>query len=57
LGPLSDGGEIATYPSKPFTIEGILNSVSKVADSMKEEKNSADNKSQAPTAISPKLGH
>jgi ABC-type transporter Mla subunit MlaD len=37
--PLSDGDEIAAAPSMPKTVEGFLNSISKMADCLKQPNN------------------
>jgi ABC-type transporter Mla subunit MlaD len=52
--PLSDGDEIALGPTMPKTIEGFLNSISKMTDCLREPNSETNDTGHGPTATFPK---
>ncbi len=52
--PLNDGDEIAPASTMPKTVEGLLNSISKVADCFKEQNSQTNDAGHAPPATTPK---
>jgi phospholipid/cholesterol/gamma-HCH transport system substrate-binding protein len=52
--PLNDGDEIASAPTMPKTVTGFLNSISKMADCLKEPNNQTNDSGHGPPATSPK---
>jgi phospholipid/cholesterol/gamma-HCH transport system substrate-binding protein len=52
--PLNDGDEIAAAPTVPKTVVGLLNSISKMADCLKQPNNVTNDGGHSPPAIPPK---
>jgi phospholipid/cholesterol/gamma-HCH transport system substrate-binding protein len=52
--PLNDGDEIAVARTMPKTVEGFLNSISKMAGCLKEPNTQTSDASHVPTATFPK---